>query len=52
MEKTKTIHLLQSITMIQGMPVVTKTIGTSGTIKALIKKHLDNQNLIEKTKTT
>ena len=38
-EKDKTISLLNSIINIKSNPVKVQTLGTSGTIKTLIKKH-------------
>ena len=40
-EKENAIKLLKSIKEINSKTVKIKTIGTSGTIKSLIKKHLD-----------
>ena len=40
-EKDNTINLLTSITTIEGEKVNIKTLGTSGTIKSLIKKHMN-----------
>ncbi len=48
LEKIRTIQVLKSITSINRMEVEVETLGTSGTIKSLIKKHLDNKSLIEK----
>ena len=39
--KEYTIELLSSIKSISGKSVDIKTLGTSGTIKALLKKHMD-----------
>lgn len=39
-EKENTIKLLTSIKKINNQEVEIKTLGTSGTIKALIKKHM------------
>ena len=38
-EKENTIKLLQSISELNGKPVIVKTIATSGTIKTLVQKH-------------
>ena len=46
-EKERAIQLLQSIKNIDEEPVVITTIATSGTIKSLIKKHLNGDNLQE-----
>lgn len=40
LEKENTIHLLKSIKEIDSQRVVLETIGTSGTIKSLLKKHM------------
>lgn len=40
-EKKDTIELLRSIQNISSHPVKVETVGTSGTIKSLIKKHMD-----------
>jgi len=48
--KTETITLLQSIAQIENTLVSIKTIGTSGTIKSLLKKHFNNENLQEDKK--
>ncbi|MFO8077668.1 MAG: Rpp14/Pop5 family protein [Thermoplasmatota archaeon] len=48
--KTETITLLQSITQIKDTTVSIKTIGTSGTIKSLLRKHFDNESLQTKKK--
>lgn len=40
--KDNVIELLNSIKSISGNSVDIKTLGTSGTIKALIKKHMKN----------
>lgn len=48
--KTETITLLQSITQIENTLVSIKTIGTSGTIKSLLKKHFNNETLQEDKK--
>ena len=47
-EKEKAIKLLQSITHLDNKPVEIKTIATSGTMKALIKKHLNGDSLQDK----
>jgi RNase P/RNase MRP subunit POP5 len=39
-EKEKTIKLLQSIVKISSQKVQVETFGTSGTIKALMRKHI------------
>jgi len=39
-EKEKTIKLLQSIKKISSNKVKIETLGTSGTIKSLVKKHM------------
>jgi RNase P/RNase MRP subunit POP5 len=39
-EKEKTIKLLESIKQISSAKVKIETLGTSGTIKSLIKKHM------------
>lgn len=44
-EKENTIKLLQSITNVSSQKVNIKTLGTSGTIKALIKKHMMNYSI-------
>ncbi|MEF8879473.1 MAG: Rpp14/Pop5 family protein [Candidatus Thermoplasmatota archaeon] len=41
-EKENSIKLLQSIKEIKGREVKVKTLGTSGTIKSLIKKHMNS----------
>ena len=41
-EKDNTINLLNSIKEISNSKVEIKTVGTSGTIKALIRKHMSN----------
>jgi len=41
-EKENTIRLLKSIDMISNQNVTVETLGTSGTIKALIRKHMDS----------
>jgi len=41
-EKEKTIQLLTSINEISSKKVNIETVGTSGTIKTLIKKHMSN----------
>jgi ribonuclease P/MRP protein subunit POP5 len=41
-EKENTIKLLKSIKKISSKKVKIETVGTSGTIKALIKKHMDD----------
>ena len=46
-EKERGIELLTSINKIQNHPVSISTIATSGTIKTLIKKHLDGNTLKE-----
>ncbi len=40
-EKDSTIKLLNSIKMISSKKVMIETLGTSGTIKALTKKHMN-----------
>jgi len=40
-EKENAIKLLKSIKKIDSCPIHIKTLGTSGTIKSLIKKHMD-----------
>jgi len=40
-EKENTIKLLRSINKIYSNEVEIKTLGTSGTIKALMKKHME-----------
>ena len=47
-EKTRTIQLLSSISMIKNKSIQIKTLGTSGTMKALIRKHLDGDTLQDK----
>lgn len=42
LEKENTIKLLTSIKKISSKPVKIETLGTSGTIKSLIKKHMNN----------
>jgi len=42
-EKEKTIQLLTSINEISSKKVKIETVGTSGTIKTLIKKHMTQQ---------
>ena len=44
-EKDKTINLLKSINNIYKHKIKIKTLGTSGTIKALIRKHMDKEIL-------
>jgi RNase P/RNase MRP subunit POP5 len=44
-EKMRTIQLLSSISMIKDKNVEIKTLGTSGTMKALIRKHLGGDTL-------
>ena len=44
-EKDKTINLLKSINNIYKHKIEIKTLGTSGTIKALIRKHMDKEIL-------
>jgi len=39
-EKENTIRLLKSIDIISNQNVTVETLGTSGTIKALIRKHM------------
>lgn len=39
-EKENTIRLLKSIDVISNQNVTVETLGTSGTIKALIRKHM------------
>jgi len=46
-EKIRTIELLSSISMIKDTSVQIKTLGTSGTMKALIRKHIDGDTLQE-----
>lgn len=46
-EKDRAIELLTSINTIQQQSVTITTIATSGTIKTLIKKHLDGNSLKE-----
>ena len=41
-EKENTIKLLRSITAISDKDVIIETVGTSGTIKSLIKKHMND----------
>jgi RNase P/RNase MRP subunit POP5 len=41
-EKENTIKLLKSINEVSSQKVKIETIGTSGTIKALVKKHMNN----------
>lgn len=41
-EKDNAIDLLNSIKKISNIDVEVKTVGTSGTIKALIRKHMSN----------
>jgi len=41
-EKENTIKLLISIKKISSHKVIIETLGTSGTIKALIRKHMTN----------
>jgi RNase P/RNase MRP subunit POP5 len=41
MNKDKTIQILKSITKISSNDIEIDTIGTSGTIKGLIKKHMN-----------
>lgn len=41
-EKENTIKLLKSIDKVSSQKVKIETIGTSGTIKALVKKHMSN----------
>ena len=43
-EKDNTINLLRSINEISSNKIKIDTLGTSGTIKALINKHLSNFN--------
>jgi len=40
-EKENTIKLLKSINKIYSIEVEIKTLGTSGTIKSLMKKHME-----------
>jgi len=40
-EKDNTIKLLTSINEISSIKVNIRTLGTSGTIKSLVKKHMD-----------
>lgn len=49
LEKSRTIQMLSSITNIEHTPVTLKTLGTSGTIRALIKKYLKDTFLRKKT---
>ena len=42
-EKDNAIHLLRSIKQITSKDVEINTLGTSGTIKSLIKKHMENK---------
>ena len=46
-EKENTIKLLQSISELNGKPVIVKTIATSGTIKSLVQKH-DKEPVLSK----
>jgi RNase P/RNase MRP subunit POP5 len=41
-EKENTIRLLKSIDVISSQNVTVETLGTSGTIKSLIKKHMSD----------
>ena len=41
-EKENTIRLLKSIDLISNQNVTVETLGTSGTIKALIRKHMSS----------
>ena len=41
-EKDNTIMLLESIDKVSSQDVVLKTVGTSGTIKTLIRKHMNS----------
>lgn len=41
-EKENTIKLLKSIKKISSKKVEIETLGTSGTIKSLVKKHMNN----------
>ena len=43
-EKDNTINLLRSINKISTYKIKVDTLGTSGTIKALIHKHMSNFN--------
>ena len=43
-EKDNTINLLKSINKISSNKIKIDTLGTSGTIKALIYKHMNNFN--------
>jgi len=47
-EKKRAIQLLHSVTSIDNEPVMITSLATSGTIKTLIKKHLDGDTLQEK----
>lgn len=49
-EKERTITLLTSITSVHQNEVTIETIGTSGTIRSLIRKHLDGNTLQDKEK--
>ena len=44
-EKDNTIKVLKSIKSISANKIEIKTLGTSGTIKALIRKHMPNKIL-------
>jgi len=44
-DKDKTINLLTSIDNINSHKIKIKTLGTSGTIKSLIRKHMDKEIL-------
>jgi RNase P/RNase MRP subunit POP5 len=44
-EKENTINLLRSISKINSHKIKIKTLGTSGTIKALVRKHMDKDIL-------
>jgi len=44
-EKDNTINLLRSIGNINSNKIKIKTLGTSGTIKALVRKHMDKEIL-------
>ena len=45
MDKDRALSLLKSIQYINETPVCLETIATSGTIKSLIRKHLDGNQL-------
>ena len=44
-EKDRALQFLHLLKTIDNIPVTIKTIGTSGTIKSLIKKHLNGNTL-------